>query len=359
MINEVILLSTIFIFGFTVFFLILLFRKKEASAANSLFQRNFEFFSKEIENMRKQIEQVSSQLNERMKETSSAITATHTGVGARVDNATKVISDVQNKLGSLEAANKKIMDVAEGLKDLKDILKNPKLRGNTGEIFLEELLSQVLPSSAYEAQYQFLSGEKVDIAIRIGKFILPVDSKFPVESFIRLLKIQDHQVEEKRKQKKKFNKDILAHAKSISQKYIRPDEGTFDFSFMYIPAENVYYETIIRDDVLLEEDSSLYSDLLEKKVIPVSPHTFYCYLQVIIRGLKGMRIEEDAKKILDGLGGISTELQKFQEDYAKLGTHIKNSYNSFDGGAKSLDKIKIKYSSLEHSLGASDKERNV
>lgn len=359
MMNELSLSVLLLIIGVVVLALFFLLGKKKEAESHSAFQRNFDIFNREMENMRRQIEQVSSQLNERMKETSTAIINTHAGVGARVDNATKVISDVQNKLGALEESNKKIMDVAEGLKDLKDIFKNPKLRGNTGEIFLEELLSQIFPREAYETQYRFLSGEKVDVAIRIGKFILPIDSKFPIESFTQLLKIPDDQVEEKKRQKKKFNQNILLHAKSISQKYIKPDEGTFDFSFMYIPAENVYYETIIRDDSVSDGDSSLYSGLLEKRVIPVSPHTFYCYLQVIIRGLKGMRIEEDAKRILDGLGGISIELQKFQEDYSRLGTHIKNSYNSFDGGAKSLDKIKNKYSNLENSLSIDSKDSQV
>jgi DNA recombination protein RmuC len=295
--------------------------------------------------MRTELQSFSTQVGDRLKETSSTLQSTQTSVGARLDNAARVVADLQNKLGGLEESSKRIFDVGQGLKDLKDILQSPKLRGNMGEYFLEDLLRQILPTSAYSIQHTFKSGETVDAVIRLGDALVPVDSKFPLESFIRLMKIADGDPELRAREKKGFISAIKKHSDAIAKKYILPAEGTFDFAFMYIPAENVYYETIIRDD-LMDAEGSLYSWLLNRRTIPVSPNSLYAYLQVIVLGLRGMHIQESAQEILRGLGNLSNDLNRTREDFGVLGKHLKNAGNAYDGVAKRIEKFSDRYAVL-------------
>ena len=163
-----------------------------------------------------------------------------------------------------------------------------------GEFFLEDLLRQILPASAYSTQYAFKSGDVVDAVIRVGDPLVSVILKFPLETFVRLINTPDDNPEAKAREKRAFVQAIKKHADSIAKKYILlPQENTFDFALMYIPAGNVYYETIIRDD-LMGGEGSLYAWLLQRKVIPVSPNSLYAYLQVIVMGLKGLRIQTPA-----------------------------------------------------------------
>lgn len=289
-----------------------------------------------------QLATLSQQLNERMKETSNTLQTTQASVGQRLDNAAQVVGQLQKKLGQLEESSKKIFDLGQGLQELKDILKNPKLRGNMGEFFLEDLLRQILPPEHYKIQHAFRSGEVVDCVIQLGDSLVSVDSKFPLESFVRLVQIPEDQLDLKKKEKRGFVTAIKKHADSIAKKYILPDEGTFDFALMYIPAENIYYETIIKDD-LMDEGGSLYSYLLSKKVIPVSPNSLYAYLQVIVTGLRGMRVQEHAKNILADLKRIEGDLGKFKEDYTILGKHLKNAAGSYEESNKRLDKFQDKF----------------
>ena len=294
---------------------------------------------------REQLGLLTQQLNERMKETSTTLQTTQNNVGERLDNAAMVVGALQKKLGQMEESSKKIYELGQGLQELKDILKNPKLRGNMGEFFLEDLLRQILPPDHYKMQHGFRSGEVVDAVINLGDSLISVDSKFPLESFVRLVQIPEDQQELKKKEKRGFVTALKKHADAISKKYICPDEGTFDFALMYIPAENIYYETIIRDD-LLDNEGSLYSYLLSKKVIPVSPNSLYAYLQVIVLGLRGMRVQENARQIITDLQRIEGDLGKFREDYAVLGKHIKNASGSYEESSKRLDKFQNRFTML-------------
>jgi len=294
---------------------------------------------------REQVSALTQQLNERMKETATTLQNTQSSVGQRLDNATQVVGELQRKLGNLEESSKKIYELGQGLSELKDILKNPKLRGNMGEFFLEDLLRQILPPDHYKIQHSFRSGETVDAVINLGNSLVSIDSKFPLETFVRLVQIGDDEPDRKKKEKKAFVSAIKKHAEAISKKYILPNEGTFDFALMYIPAENIYYETIIRDD-LIDDEGSLYAHLLGKKVIPVSPNSLYAYLQVIVLGLRGLKIQESAKQILNDLARLSGDLGKFRDDYSILGKHLKNASGSYEEGTKRLEKFQQHYSSL-------------
>ncbi|TAJ77278.1 DNA recombination protein RmuC, partial [bacterium] len=219
---------------------------------------------------------------------------------------------------------------------LQEILRAPKLRGGLGEYFLADLLGQILPPDHFSMQFAFRSGEKVDAVVKIGGSLVPVDSKFPLENFKRMLDAVAE--DEKGKARKQFASDVKKHIDVIAAKYILPDEGTYDFALMYIPAENVYYETIIKDDAG-GGDKSLSHYALSKKVIPVSPNSFYAYLQAIVLGLKGMKIEERAKEIIQYLSRLEGDFSRFKEEFNLVGKHLGHAQSSYQGAEKRLDQF--------------------
>lgn len=282
-----------------------------------------------------QLNALTSQVNERLKEMSLAIQETHKGVGERLDSTASIIANLQNSLGKIEQSNRQIFEIGKDISGLQNLLRAPKFRGEMGETMLGNLLSQVLPKDHYGLQHQFKSGETVDAIIRLGANLVPVDAKFPYENFKASLAALTE--EEKNLYSKKFVSDVKNRINEISAKYILPDEGTFDFALMYIPAENVYYEATIKQDLL--------SYCLGKKVIPVSPNTFYAYLQVICLGLRGLQVERNAKEILSNLSRLQQDLIKFNEDFRLVGGHIKNAFQKYTDAEKRLDKFQDKLSS--------------
>jgi DNA recombination protein RmuC len=283
-----------------------------------------------------QLGQVSSQVNDRLRESSEVLQKTQQSLGERLDNAARVVGNVQKSLGGLEEANRKIYEVGKDIASLQEILRAPKLRGGLGEFFLGDLLGQILPPDHFAMQFAFRSGERVDAVIKLGGSLVPIDAKFPLENFKRML--EGTTEEEKGRARKQFAADVRRHIDTIAQKYILPDEGTYDFALMYIPAENVYYETIIKDDAPgAERNLSQYA--LGKRVIPVSPNSFYAYLQAIVLGLKGMRIEERAKEIIQYLSRLEGDFSRFKEEFNVLGKHLGHAQSSFQSAEKRLDQF--------------------
>jgi len=236
-------------------------------------------------------------------------------------------------LGKLSEATEHLKEVGKTISSVEDLLKPPKLRGGLGETLLEQLIAQILPPQHYQLQYSFRGGEIVDAVIHIGERLVPVDSKFPMESFRRLA--SDDNEQSQKKDRKEFIRTVKQHIDRIAQKYILPDEGTYDFALMYIPAENIYYETVIKDD----QGDEIYPYAMEKRVIPVSPNSFYAYLQVIVYGLKGLHIEERAKAILNQLAQLTGYEEKFRTEFDTLGTHLKNAGKKFDDTEKKLTRF--------------------
>jgi DNA recombination protein RmuC len=271
-------------------------------------------------------------------------------VGTRLDNAAKVIQDVQNKLGELSRATQEIKELGQSVSKLEEMLRAPKLRGGLGELLLEDLLKQVLPVSAYNTQYTFRNGQTVDAIIHTAGGKVPVDSKFPLENFRKMVDAKSEQ--EKKTAYRMFVSDVKKHVDAIAEKYIVPDEGTFDFALMYIPAENIYYETIIKDESF-GEDNSLYAYATKKHVVPVSPNSFYAHLRVIALGLKGLQIERSAKEIIQNLSRLNAELQKFADVFNTLGTHLNNAKNKFDEADKKLSAFTERLKNVQ-SLPAAD-----
>ena len=285
--------------------------------------------------VQQQLGQVLGHVNDRLKENAEVLQSTQQSLGERLDNAARVVSNVQKSLGALEEANRKIYEVGKDIASLQEILRAPKLRGGLGEFFLEELLAQILPSNHFTAQHVFNSGERVDAVIKLGMSLVPVDAKFPLENFKRMLEAATD--EEKTRTKRQFVNDVRKHIDAIAGKYILPDEGTYDFALMYIPAENVYYETIIKDDAEGEKNLSQYA--LSRRVIPVSPNSFYAYLQAIVLGLKGLKVEERAKEIVQYLSRLQGDFLKFRDDFSVLGKHLGHAQSSYQSTDKRLEQF--------------------
>jgi len=258
-------------------------------------------------------------------------------VRERIGDATNIFGNVQASLGKLEKTNQQIVEISKDISSLQELLRAPKFRGQMGETLLENLLSQVLPKAYYQMQYRFKSGEAVDAALKLGERLVPIDAKFSLENFQKMLQAPDEQL--KNTHRRKFIQDIKARVDEVASKYILPQENTYDFAFMYIPAENVYYEIIIKEDLL--------SYFVSKKVIPVSPNTFYAYLQIICLGLKGLKIEENAKVILKNLSTLSIEIGKFKEDFDTLGGHLSNARSKYEDSQKRLDRFSDRLTNMQ------------
>jgi len=263
---------------------------------------------------------------------------------SRLDNAAKAIKDVYGRLGEVAESTKQVNEVAKDISSLQEILRAPKIRGGMGELFLSDLLKQVLPTAHYELQYHFKSREAVDAVIFLNKKLVPIDSKFPLENFQKIVGANNEA--DKISAKKQFVRDVKKHIDAIRTKYILPDEGTFDFALMYIPAENVYYEIIIKDENL-DDSKGLFKYAIENKVIPVSPNSFYGYLQTILMGLRGLKIEEQAQEILQNISQLEGDFARVLEDFQKMGTHLKNLSGAYDSTEKRLGKFEGKLEALE------------
>jgi DNA recombination protein RmuC len=289
--------------------------------------------------MQTQIHQMKQDFSARLDSNSQTLSSNLGTINNQVSNTTNVIAQVQGDLGQMKESTRHIMELARDIKSLQNILQSPKMRGGLGEFLLEDLLSQCLQADSFRIQHSFGRGTVVDAALFIGQRILCVDSKFPLENFKRMFST-DAEVE-KKALRKTFLSDVKKHINDISERYINPDENTFDFALMFIPAENVYYELIVR------EDSQLYEHCLTRKVIPVSPNTFYAYLQVILMGLRGLQISDQAKEILAQLQQLENDMARFENDFSKIGGHIRDAQSSYQKSDERLQRLKRKIANME------------
>jgi len=262
----------------------------------------------------------------------------------RFETTSKAVSEVQTNLARLEESNKRIYEVGKDISSLQEILRAPKIRGGIGEFLLGDLLSQILPSKHFSLPHTFKSGERVDAVIHLGKRLVPVDSKFPLENFQKLLEADSDR--DRKVYRRKFISDVKSHIDAIARKYILPDEETFPFALMYIPAENVYYETIIKDQDA-EDGKSIANYSMQKRVIPVSPNTFYLYLQTIILGLKGLEVEKNAEEIISALGRLRVDFDRFSRDFGLIRTHLRNATVCYDSADRKLQRFEDKLKQVE------------
>jgi DNA recombination protein RmuC len=257
-----------------------------------------------------------------------------TKVDRRLEDATKQTNALYKQIGAVGQATAQLAEQAKGLGELQQILRPPKARGGFGELLLEQLLGDRLPPTAYARQYGFSGGERVDAVIKTGDRIVPIDSKFPLDNFERMLSA-DNDIE-RQQFEKLFARDVKAHVDAIASKYIRPEEGTYDFAFMYLPSEAIYYElTCGKTGALLEYAHG-------KSVVPVSPTTLTAYLQVIVLGLRGLQIEKHAEEVMAYCAQLHKEFGKFKEDFELVGTHLDRAQKKFFESEKHLGKFETK-----------------
>lgn len=301
----------------------------------------------------KQLGSVTTQVNDRLRENTSMLERQQRSVGDRLDTAAKAVNTVTSRLSKIEEGNKKIYDVGKDISSLQELLKAPKLRGGLGELFLNDLLAQILPQEHYTMQYTFKTGDTVDSVIHLRDHIIPVDSKFPLENYKKMYETDKE--EERVAFRKTFMNDVKKRIDEIATKYILPDEKTLDFALMYVPAENVYYEMIVKEQ---KNERNLSAYAFEKKVIPVSPNTFYIYLQTILIGLKGFQIEKQAGAILKSLSRLRGDFVKFGDDFGLVGKHIGHARNSYENSEKRLQRFSDKLGQVE-TLTAPEKEKST
>jgi DNA recombination protein RmuC len=273
------------------------------------------------------------ELAERNAEVDRRLDAMTATMDRRLETATKTTSAIHQQLGQLGQANAEILARANDLKKLEQALRPPKARGGFGELLLGNLLRDRLPPDAYSLQYGFKTGERVDAVIRVERLV-PIDAKFPLDNFERLAEAESD--DERLLHEKAFARDLKIHVDAIAQKYIRPDEGTYDFALMYLPSEGVYYELVCG------KTGALLQYAHEKRVFPVSPTTFTSQLQVIALGLKGMQIEQRAHEVMAYVAQLQGDFGRFRDDFQVVGKHIGNAQSKFAEAEKRLDRFDTK-----------------
>lgn len=301
-------------------------------------------FGKKKENEPKNdtgLQLILQQLNELSRTVDSKIGESHKQMNESLkfhsSESNKIIRDVTEKLTRLDETNKQVISFADQLQSLQDILKNPKQRGILGEYYLETVLKNVLPTGSYQMQYAFPDGNIVDAVVFVKDKIIPVDSKFSLENYNRM--VEEHNPAEKKKFETVFINDLKNRIVETS-KYIQPNQGTTDFAFMFIPHEAIYYDLLTNKIGTGEENESLIQRAAGKyKVIITSPTSFLAYLQTVLQGLKAMQIEESAKEIIKKVEDLGKHLKSYDEYHTKLGNALGTVVNHYNTSNKELRKI--------------------
>lgn len=312
-----IIIGIIIVAGFS-----LIYRAIEKSGQNKDTEESFKLLSEWLKGMQASVDKNSEMTQRQLTESSKIL-------GERLDKAAVVIQGVQKEIGQMS-------EIGRSMKQLQDFLRSPKMRGNLGEQILKEILGDFLPKESFYLQYRFKTGEIVDAAIKTESGIIPIDSKFPLERFNAFNSAGAEA--EKQNLQKEFIRDVKKHIDDIANKYILPEEGTIDYALMYIPSESIYYE-------IMSNLPELSDYAYKKRVLPVSPATFYAYMRTILISFEGKKIEEKAKAILTSLRAIKTESGKFGESLRVLTKHINDTKNT-------SDLVNNRYSSLNSKISS-------
>ncbi|MDP6387758.1 MAG: DNA recombination protein RmuC [Candidatus Pacebacteria bacterium] len=283
-----------------------------------------------------QIQELTRMLDNKLGETTKQM---HESVKTQLGESSKIVREVTEGLTKLDETNKQVVSFADQLQSLQDVLQNPKQRGVLGEYLLETVLKNVLPPGRFQMQYQFKNGDIVDAVVFLEKDkILPIDSKFSLENYNKIIETQDRA--EKERLEKLFKQDLKNRIDETA-KYIRPREGTMDFAFMFIPSEGIYYDLLINQVGAVKTATR---DLIEyafqqKKVIIVSPTSFMAYLQTVLQGLKSLQIEQQAQNIKKWVHELERHLNVYGEYHIKLGNSIATVVNHHNASSKEFNKI--------------------
>ena len=285
--------------------------------------------------MMNQINELSRTVDTKLGESSKHLQDTFL---SQSNNSVRIIQDITEKLTRLDETNKQVVGFADQLQSLQDILKNPKQRGILGEYYLETLLKNVLPPGSYQMQHTFLDGTIVDAIVWVKDKIIPIDSKFSLENYNRLAEARDPL--ERERLEKLFRNDLKTRIDETS-KYVKPEEGTMDFAFMFIPHEAIYYDLLVAQVGAIKINTR---DLVEyafkdKRVIIVSPTSFLAYLQTVLQGLKALKIEESAKEIRKNVEDLQKHLKSYQEYHGKIGNSLSTVVSQYNLSSKEFKKI--------------------
>lgn len=316
--DIIVLLSltlAVVVLGFIVLFLTLRSRRPEKDQALMMLQN--------------QINELNRTLDLKLGESTKVLQR-------QFSESAKIIRDVTERLTKLDETNKQVINFADQLQNLQDILKNPKQRGVLGEYYLQTVLENVLPPGSYKIQYEFKDGTIVDAVIFVKEKIIPIDSKFSLENYNRLLEARD---EDERRRLEDRLRDDLKNRIDETSKYIKPNEGTMEFAFMFIPSEAVFYDLLINKVGSVTARDLIEYAFRERKVIIVSPTSFLAYLQTVLQGLRALQIEESAKEIRKGVEAMTRHLLNYEEYMKKLGTHLSTTVRMYNQAYKEFGKI--------------------
>lgn len=315
---------------------VLLLRKQKGDTSSEsalLLKQDLVKLSEDITNLK---DHMNSQITDRMDKNQEII---RDSISKQFSESAKIIADVNTRLTKLDDTNKRVVDVATELKTLQNVLQNPKQRGVLGEYYLGQVLENVLPPERFSLQYKFKNGDIVDAVVMLEKGkILPIDSKFSLENYNRLVEETD---KAKREVLARAFKDDLKKRIDETAKYIRPNEKTMDYAFMFIPSEAIYYDLLVNK---VGMTNTTARDLIEyafrdKNVIIVSPTTFMAYLQTVLQGLRGLQIEEQAKEIQARVGELGRHINAYEVLMQKLGGSLGTTVNHFNNAHKELKKV--------------------
>jgi DNA recombination protein RmuC len=292
--------------------------------------------------LQQQLEALKSSQDDTKDKLQKSLLDGQTNIGKNMQAGQEVLDRLNKQIGELQGTNKQMMQVGKEVRRLQDILSSPKLRGQMGERSLENLLANILPKDRYKLQYTFKDGKTVDALIELADFSVPVDAKFPLPGFEKVVKAEEEA--EKIKLRRQFLKDVNNHIDKIASDYVRPAEGTLDFALMYIPAENVYYETIVK---YIGENQDILQYCFDNKVIPVSPNLLYAYLMTVAMGLHGLQIEKQAAEIRQNLKKLNSSFADYTGTWDILGKHLRNAYSQYDEGQKKLDRFGLNLNNIQ------------
>lgn len=312
----------------------------QMQSMNNAVQTSLATVSAEVSN---RLDALNRNVGDRLNDNAVAMRSSSQEVNERIVNVQGTFANLQKQVGEITEQARRLGEVSHSMAELKNILSAPKLRGGFGETQLENLLAAVFPKGQFAMQYKFASGEAADAVLFFPQGMVAIDSKFSLENFRR---IQEAETPDARNvARKDFLRDVRKRIEETAN-YVRPADGTLPFALMYVPAENVYYEAVIRD----EDGDDLYDYCRQRRVMPVSPNSLYAYLQTIMVGLNSMRISQRAEAVLREIQSLQVELEKFEEVYGRLGTHLKNAARSYDDGGREFDRLESRVSGLGGGL---------
>ena len=280
-----------------------------------------------------QLGQVTQQVQSGMASVGTITSTAQKAVSEQLQASTQMLGSIRQQLGEVQQAGHELSVAA---KQIEDVLGGAKTRGTLGEVALDRILADTLPRASYETQFRFSTGEVVDAVVRLSDKLLPIDSKFPLDGYRRLLDLGEGC-------RKDFSNAVRLHADSIAKKYILPAKETLDIALMFVPSEGVYYELLRSEDA---KGTPLDEYCRTRCVVPVSPSTLFAHLKIISLGLRGMQIEENAKRLLGSLTGLKRQMDTFGEVYEKLGTHLRNAQQSYSDADRKLDRARASLEEL-------------